>query len=111
MRLVAGIGLAMSATGMKSRRGPFGVVLDRGSHAHRAEGARFGFSRKTRSVDVSIEPARADLKPFLGTSDNTDLDHWLWANGIASVTAGLPRSTSAPVPASTTATPGPCTPP
>jgi muramoyltetrapeptide carboxypeptidase LdcA involved in peptidoglycan recycling len=32
--------------------------------------------------------ARADPKPFLGTSDNTNLHHWLWASGIASFYGG-----------------------
>jgi muramoyltetrapeptide carboxypeptidase LdcA involved in peptidoglycan recycling len=32
--------------------------------------------------------ARNDPKPFLGTSDNTNLHHWLWANGIASFYGG-----------------------
>ena len=32
--------------------------------------------------------ARADPKPFLGTSDNTNLHHWLWVNGIASFYGG-----------------------
>ncbi|WP_442877636.1 LD-carboxypeptidase [Dactylosporangium sp. AC04546] len=32
--------------------------------------------------------ARADPKPFLGTSDNTNLHQWLWANGIASFYGG-----------------------
>ena len=32
--------------------------------------------------------ARADPKPFLGTSDNTNLHHWLWGNGIASFYGG-----------------------
>jgi hypothetical protein len=32
--------------------------------------------------------ARADPKPFLGTSDNTNLHHWLWATGIASFCGG-----------------------
>lgn len=32
--------------------------------------------------------ARADPKPFLGMSDNTNLHHWLWANGIASFYGG-----------------------
>jgi muramoyltetrapeptide carboxypeptidase LdcA involved in peptidoglycan recycling len=32
--------------------------------------------------------ARGDPKPFLGTSDNTNLHHWLWANGIASFYGG-----------------------
>lgn len=34
------------------------------------------------------ENARSDPKPFLGTSDNTNLHHWLWANGIASFYGG-----------------------
>lgn len=32
--------------------------------------------------------ARRDPKPFVGTSDNTNLHHWLWANGIASFYGG-----------------------
>lgn len=28
--------------------------------------------------------AQRDPKPFLGASDNTNIHHWLWANGIAS---------------------------
>ena len=32
--------------------------------------------------------ARRDPKPFLGTSDNTNLHHWLWANGVASFYGG-----------------------
>jgi muramoyltetrapeptide carboxypeptidase LdcA involved in peptidoglycan recycling len=32
--------------------------------------------------------ARGDPKPFLGMSDNTNLHHWLWANGIASFYGG-----------------------
>lgn len=31
---------------------------------------------------------RADPKPFLGTSDNTNLHHWLWAHGVASFYGG-----------------------
>ncbi len=31
---------------------------------------------------------RADPKPFVGMSDNTNLHHWLWANGIASFHGG-----------------------
>lgn len=34
------------------------------------------------------ELARRDPKPFLGTSDNTNLHHWLWANGVASFYGG-----------------------
>jgi muramoyltetrapeptide carboxypeptidase LdcA involved in peptidoglycan recycling len=32
--------------------------------------------------------AQRDPKPFLGTSDNTNIHHWLWANGIASFYGG-----------------------
>jgi muramoyltetrapeptide carboxypeptidase LdcA involved in peptidoglycan recycling len=32
--------------------------------------------------------ARRDPKPFLGMSDNTNLHHWLWANGMASFYGG-----------------------
>ena len=32
--------------------------------------------------------ARRDPKPFLGTSDNTNLHHWLWANGVTSFYGG-----------------------
>ena len=32
--------------------------------------------------------ARRDPKPFLGTSDNTNIHHWLWANGVASFYGG-----------------------
>jgi muramoyltetrapeptide carboxypeptidase LdcA involved in peptidoglycan recycling len=32
--------------------------------------------------------ARRDPKPFLGTSDNTNLHQWLWGNGIASFYGG-----------------------
>lgn len=31
---------------------------------------------------------RRDPKPFVGTSDNTNLHHWLWANGVASFYGG-----------------------
>jgi muramoyltetrapeptide carboxypeptidase LdcA involved in peptidoglycan recycling len=34
------------------------------------------------------DPARADPKPFLGTSDNTNLHQWLWGLGIASFYGG-----------------------
>ena len=37
---------------------------------------------------LDAELARHDPKPFLGTSDNTNLHHWLWANGIASFYGG-----------------------
>jgi len=32
--------------------------------------------------------ARRDPKPFLGYSDNTNMHHWLWANGISSFYGG-----------------------
>jgi len=34
------------------------------------------------------ELIRADPKPFLGTSDNTNLHNWLWTNGVASFYGG-----------------------
>ena len=34
------------------------------------------------------ELPRTDPKPFLGTSDNTNLHNWLWMNGIASFYGG-----------------------
>ncbi|NMM23297.1 MAG: LD-carboxypeptidase [Phycicoccus sp.] len=37
---------------------------------------------------LDADAARRDPKPFLGTSDNTNLHHWLWANGIASFYGG-----------------------
>ena len=43
--------------------------------------------------------ARADPKPFLGTSDNTNLHSWLWANGIASFYGGSSQVHLGPGPA------------
>ena len=37
---------------------------------------------------LDVRLARRDPKPFLGTSDNTNLHHWLWANGVASFYGG-----------------------
>ena len=37
---------------------------------------------------LAPELARRDPKPFLGTSDNTNLHHWLWASGVASFYGG-----------------------
>src|SRR6266516_14361 len=37
---------------------------------------------------LDAEPVRRDPKPFLGMSDNTNLHHWLWANGVASFYGG-----------------------
>src|SRR3954469_13889655 len=34
------------------------------------------------------EPVRADPKPFLGYSDNTNLLNWLWTNGVAGYYGG-----------------------
>jgi muramoyltetrapeptide carboxypeptidase LdcA involved in peptidoglycan recycling len=43
--------------------------------------------------------ARRDPKPFLGTSDNTNIHHWLWANGIASFYGGSSQVHLGPGPA------------
>jgi muramoyltetrapeptide carboxypeptidase LdcA involved in peptidoglycan recycling len=37
---------------------------------------------------LDADLARRDPKPFLGTSDNTNLHQWLWANGVASFYGG-----------------------
>jgi len=37
---------------------------------------------------LDAELARRDPKPFLGTSDNTNMHQWLWANGVASFYGG-----------------------
>jgi muramoyltetrapeptide carboxypeptidase LdcA involved in peptidoglycan recycling len=37
---------------------------------------------------LDADVARQDPKPFLGTSDNTNLHHWLWVNDIASFYGG-----------------------
>jgi muramoyltetrapeptide carboxypeptidase LdcA involved in peptidoglycan recycling len=37
---------------------------------------------------LDADAARADPKPFLGTSDNTNLHHWLWGLGVASFYGG-----------------------
>ena len=37
---------------------------------------------------LDADLARRDPKPFLGTSDNTNLHNWLWMNGIASFYGG-----------------------
>jgi muramoyltetrapeptide carboxypeptidase LdcA involved in peptidoglycan recycling len=37
---------------------------------------------------LDVDSARNDPKPFLGTSDNTNLHNWLWCNGIASFYGG-----------------------
>jgi muramoyltetrapeptide carboxypeptidase LdcA involved in peptidoglycan recycling len=43
--------------------------------------------------------ALADPKPFLGTSDNTNLHHWLWGVGIASFYGGSSQVHLGPGPA------------
>ena len=42
------------------------------------------------TVIPQLDPdlARSDPKPFLGTSDNTNLHNWFWANGVASFYGG-----------------------
>jgi hypothetical protein len=42
------------------------------------------------TVIPHLDPAlaRRDPKPFLGSSDNTHLHHWLWASGVASFYGG-----------------------
>ena len=42
---------------------------------------------------------RADPKPFLGTSDNTDLLNWLWNNGVAGFYGGSTQVHIGPGPA------------
>ena len=37
---------------------------------------------------LDLEAAQHDPKPFLGTSDNTNLHNWLWTNGISSFYGG-----------------------
>lgn len=43
--------------------------------------------------------ATADPKPFLGTSDNTNLHHWLWSIGVASFYGGSSQVHLGPGPA------------
>jgi muramoyltetrapeptide carboxypeptidase LdcA involved in peptidoglycan recycling len=45
---------------------------------------------------LDVDLARGDPKPFLGTSDNTNLHNWLWTNGIASFYGGLVPGASGP---------------
>ncbi|MFC9917216.1 S66 family peptidase [Agromyces binzhouensis] len=37
---------------------------------------------------LEAEAIRGDPKPFVGYSDNTNLHHWLWTNGVASFYGG-----------------------
>ncbi len=55
-------------------------------------------------------PVRADPKPFLGYSDNTNLLNWLWTTASPASTAAPPRSSSAPARASTRSTSARCAP-
>jgi muramoyltetrapeptide carboxypeptidase LdcA involved in peptidoglycan recycling len=48
-------------------------------------------------LDASL--ARADPKPFLGTSDNTNMHSWLWVHGIASFYGGSTQVHFGPGPA------------
>lgn len=48
---------------------------------------------------LDADLARADPKPFLGTSDNTNLHHWLWALGLASFYGGSSQVHLGPGPA------------
>jgi muramoyltetrapeptide carboxypeptidase LdcA involved in peptidoglycan recycling len=48
---------------------------------------------------LDADQARADPKPFVGTSDNTNLHHWLWVNGIASFYGGSSQVHLGPGPA------------
>src|SRR5258708_6507680 len=48
-------------------------------------------------LDAAV--ALRDPKPFLGTSDNTNLHHWLWMNGIASFYGGSSQVHLGPGPA------------
>jgi len=53
------------------------------------------------TVIPHLDPAlaRADPKPFLGTSDNTNLHQWLWTHGIASFYGGSSQVHLGPGPA------------
>ncbi len=48
---------------------------------------------------LDAETARADPKPFLGTSDNTHLHNWLWGLGITSFYGGSSQVHLGPGPA------------
>jgi len=48
---------------------------------------------------LDADLARADPKPFLGYSDNTNLHQWLWGNGIASFYGGSTQVHLGPGPA------------
>jgi hypothetical protein len=78
---------------------PAGTWHDRPTHLERAADLNAAFAdpaiRAILAVvggedQITVIPhldpvlARRDPKPFLGTGDNTNIHHWLWANGIAS---------------------------
>jgi muramoyltetrapeptide carboxypeptidase LdcA involved in peptidoglycan recycling len=48
---------------------------------------------------LDADLVRADPKPFLGTSDNTNLLNWLWANGVAGFYGGSTQVHLGPGPA------------
>ncbi|MFD8741049.1 LD-carboxypeptidase, partial [Streptomyces sp. NPDC059618] len=48
---------------------------------------------------LDADAVRADPKPFLGYSDNTNLHQWLWANGVASFYGGSTQVHLGPGPA------------
>jgi muramoyltetrapeptide carboxypeptidase LdcA involved in peptidoglycan recycling len=48
---------------------------------------------------LNADLVRADPKPFLGTSDNTNLHHWLWGQGLSSFYGGSSQVHLGPGPA------------
>ena len=48
---------------------------------------------------LDADAVRADPKPFLGTSDNTNLLNWLWCNGVAGFYGGSTQVHLGPGPA------------
>ncbi|MEU8329716.1 LD-carboxypeptidase [Micromonospora sp. NPDC048839] len=58
-----------------------------------------GDDQITVTPHLDADLARADPKPFLGTSDNTNLHHWLWGLGIASFYGGSSQVHLGPGPA------------
>lgn len=57
------------------------------------------FTPWSRPAHLDADLARTDPKPFLGTSDNTNLHHWLRANGITSFYGGSSQVHLGPGPA------------
>jgi muramoyltetrapeptide carboxypeptidase LdcA involved in peptidoglycan recycling len=62
------------------------------------------------TVIPHLDPAlvRADPKPFLGYSDNTNLLCWLWSSGVASFHGGSTQVHLGPGPESTRSMPPRC---